>query len=134
MSASTDAVTADLAPRARGVIALVQDKCTSCMLCVRECPDWCIDLDSHQETQAATTPHGRPRSINVLDRFVLDFSLCMYCGICVDVCPFDALYWAPAFAYSAPGRRDLTQDGPQLESWLSQVSSSQTGDTGASGT
>ncbi|MBT5502500.1 MAG: 4Fe-4S binding protein, partial [Actinobacteria bacterium] len=28
-------------------IALIEDKCTSCMLCVRECPAWCINLDSH---------------------------------------------------------------------------------------
>ena len=32
----------ELAPRARGVIALSIENCTSCMLCARECPDWCI--------------------------------------------------------------------------------------------
>ena len=31
-----------VAPRARGVIALDQEACTSCMLCARQCPDWCI--------------------------------------------------------------------------------------------
>ena len=30
------------APRARGVIALHEENCTACMLCARECPDWCI--------------------------------------------------------------------------------------------
>ena len=29
-------------PRARGVIALDQEACTVCMLCSRQCPDWCI--------------------------------------------------------------------------------------------
>ena len=29
-------------PRARGVITLHEDNCTACMLCARECPDWCI--------------------------------------------------------------------------------------------
>ncbi|MGH9266957.1 MAG: NADH-quinone oxidoreductase subunit I, partial [Acidimicrobiales bacterium] len=28
--------------RARGVIALKEENCTVCMLCSRECPDWCI--------------------------------------------------------------------------------------------
>ena len=28
-------------PRARGVIALDPEACTVCMLCARECPDWC---------------------------------------------------------------------------------------------
>ncbi|HEX7462953.1 MAG TPA: 4Fe-4S ferredoxin, partial [Dermatophilaceae bacterium] len=31
-----------LPPRTRGVIALLEENCTSCMLCSRECPDWCI--------------------------------------------------------------------------------------------
>ena len=30
----------DLPPRSRGVIALVEENCTVCMLCSRECPDW----------------------------------------------------------------------------------------------
>ena len=29
--------------------------------------------------------------MSVLDRFDIDYALCMYCGICVEVCPFDAL-------------------------------------------
>jgi len=32
----------DLPPRSRGVIALLEENCTVCMLCARECPDWCI--------------------------------------------------------------------------------------------
>ena len=40
----------DLAPRSRGVIALLEENCTVCMLCARECPDWCIYIDSHKET------------------------------------------------------------------------------------
>ena len=82
-----------LPPRSRGVIALLEENCTSCMLCARECPDWCIYIDSHKETIPATTEGGRDRQRNVLDRFAIDFSLCMYCGICVEVCPFDALAW-----------------------------------------
>ena len=36
----------------------------------------------------------------MLDRFAIDFSLCMYCGICIEVCPFDALFWSPEFEYA----------------------------------
>jgi NADH-quinone oxidoreductase subunit I len=39
----------DLPPRSRGVIALLEENCTVCMLCARECPDWCIYIDSHKE-------------------------------------------------------------------------------------
>src|SRR5437773_1876417 len=89
----------DLPPRTRGIIALKEENCTVCMLCSRECPDWCIYIDSHKETLPAPEG-GRPRTRNALDRFAIDFALCMYCGICIDVCPFDALFWSPEFEYA----------------------------------
>jgi NADH-quinone oxidoreductase subunit I len=110
-----------LPPRSRGVIALLEEKCTSCMLCARECPDWCIYIDSHKETVPATTPGGRDRQRNVLDRFAIDFSLCMYCGICVDVCPFDALFWSPQFEYAELDIRDLMHEKERLGEWMQTV-------------
>jgi NADH-quinone oxidoreductase subunit I len=108
----------ELPPRSRGVIALLEENCTSCMLCARECPDWCIYIDSHKETIPATSPGGRDRVRNVLDRFDIDFSLCMYCGICIEVCPFDALFWSPEFEYAEFDIRDLTHDRNRLREWM----------------
>ncbi|HYY12039.1 MAG TPA: 4Fe-4S binding protein [Kineosporiaceae bacterium] len=109
-----------LPPRSRGVIALVEENCTVCMLCARECPDWCIYIDSHKETLPAVEG-GRERQRNVLDRFAIDFSLCMYCGICVEVCPFDALYWSPQFEYSEFDIRDLLHERERLAGWAEGV-------------
>ena len=53
------AMTAAAAARSRGVIALLEENCTSCMLCARECPDWCIYIDSHKEE--VEVPGGRGR-------------------------------------------------------------------------
>jgi NADH-quinone oxidoreductase subunit I len=115
----------DVAPklpaRTRGVIALTEENCTSCMLCARECPDWCIYIDSHKEEIPATTPGGRARQRNVLDRFAIDFSLCMYCGICVEVCPFDALWWSPEFEYAETDIRDLLHEKDRLGAWMATV-------------
>jgi NADH-quinone oxidoreductase subunit I len=108
----------DLPARSRGVIALLEDNCTSCMLCARECPDWCIYIESHQETIPASSTGGRDRVHNVLDRFAIDYSLCMYCGICIEVCPYDALFWAPAFEYAEHDLVDLTHERGQLGGWL----------------
>jgi NADH-quinone oxidoreductase subunit I len=113
--------------RSRGVIALLAENCTSCMLCARECPDWCIYIDSHKQTAPADPPGGRPRSVNVLDRFAIDFALCMYCGICVEVCPYDALFWGPEYSYAEPGLRELTQERDTLAEWLTGVPPTQPG-------
>ncbi|MGC9379558.1 4Fe-4S binding protein [Streptomyces sp. MH13] len=121
----------DLPPRTRGVIGLFEENCTVCMLCARECPDWCIYIDSHKETVPAAAPGGRDRSRNVLDRFAIDFSLCMYCGICIEVCPFDALFWSPEFEYSETDIRDLTHERDKLREWMWTVPAPPALDPGA---
>ena len=108
----------ELPPRSRGVIALLEENCTVCMLCARECPDWCIYIDSHKETLPAVDPHARARTRNVLDRFAIDFSLCMYCGICIEVCPFDALFWSPEFEYAETDILELTHERDRLREWM----------------
>ena len=120
-----------LPPRTRGVIALTEENCTSCMLCARECPDWCIYIDSHKEEVPPTTPGGRARQRNVLDRFAIDFSLCMYCGICIEACPFDALFWTPEFEYAEYDIHDLTHEKDRLQQWMWTVPSPPALDPGA---
>jgi NADH-quinone oxidoreductase subunit I len=110
----------DLPARSRGVIALIEENCTVCMLCARECPDWCIYIDSHKE-QVAPKEGGRARTRNILDRFAIDFALCMYCGICVEVCPFDALHWSPEFEYATSQIEQLTHEMDTLRTWAYTV-------------
>ena len=151
-------MTADLPARSRGVIGLLEENCTVCMLCARECPDWCIYIDSHKEPvpsagepsagepgvpgatahqagarQAVGQPagRGRQRVRNVLDRFAIDFSLCMYCGICIEVCPYDALFWAPDFSYAEPDLHDLTHERGRLRDWMQSVPPPPAHDPGA---
>lgn len=109
-----------LPPRSRGVIALEESNCTVCMLCARECPDWCIYIDSHKET-VEVPGSTRTRQRNVLDQFDIDFSLCMYCGICIEVCPFDALFWSPEFEYAEHDIRNLLHDKDRLGEWMPTV-------------
>jgi NADH-quinone oxidoreductase subunit I len=111
----------DPAPRARGVIALHEGNCTSCMLCARECPDWCIYIEGHKELAPPRRAGGKPRQVNKLDRFDIDYGLCMYCGICVEVCPFEALFWSPEYEYSEPKIADLLHDKTRLGQWMETV-------------
>ncbi|MFC0544610.1 4Fe-4S binding protein [Kutzneria chonburiensis] len=112
-----------LPPRTRGVIALLEANCTVCMICARECPDWCIHIDSHTET-VQQEGAARPRQQNVLDRFAIDYGQCLYCGICVEVCPFDALHWAPEHDYPGTGEHavaELVHERADLGKWIEQV-------------
>lgn len=99
--------------RAHGSIVLIGDRCTSCMICVRECPNWCIEIDSHQEVIGDPTSR-RPRVGNVLDDFRIDWGLCMFCGICVDACPFEALAWRTDPILPADSALGLVHDMPML--------------------
>jgi len=110
----------NLPPRTRGVIALKQENCTVCYKCSRECPDWCIYIDAHKETNPPASG-GRARSVKVLDRFAIDYALCMYCGICVEVCPFDALFWSPEFEYAEYDIFSMTHEKDRLQEWTYKV-------------
>ena len=64
--------------------------------------------------QAIPAPGARPRTHNVLDTFTIDWSLCMYCGVCIEQCPTDALVWGGAHVPSADRLVDLLHHREQL--------------------
>lgn len=99
---------------AHGSIRLIPEKCTSCMICVRECPAWCIELEAHPEPDPESPAGRRPRMHNVLDSFTIDWGLCMYCGICVEECPFDALEWTDGHIGDATDLSQLQHGIPKL--------------------
>jgi NADH-quinone oxidoreductase subunit I len=105
------------------------------MLCARECPDWCIHIDSHAETEvvADAGPGARPRTVHVLDRFAIDFGLCLYCGICIDVCPFDALAWVPVPTVPAVGSSGLVHEREDLAAAWASVPTAASEPSGAEG-
>ncbi|MCA1840647.1 MAG: NADH-quinone oxidoreductase subunit I, partial [Actinobacteria bacterium] len=107
-----------LPPRSRGVIALKEENCTVCMLCARECPDWCIYIEGHKESRQPAVEGKRAKKYNVLDRFAIDYALCMYCGICVEVCPYDALFWSPEYEYAEHDITNLTHEKERLSDWM----------------
>lgn len=120
----------ELAARSRGVIALLEENCTVCMLCARECPDWCLTIESHKETVPGRDG-ARDRQRNVLDRFAIDFGTCLYCGICIEVCPFDALFWSPEHSYAGRAPDELVHEKDALREWTWTVPAPPPLDAGA---
>jgi NADH-quinone oxidoreductase subunit I len=45
----------------------------------------------------------------------------MYCGICVEVCPFDALFWSPDYEYSESNIANMLHPKERLTDWLETV-------------
>ena len=62
--------------------------CTGCMVCVRACPTQCM---SAQMTDNPKQADGISRRRKIIEEFEINLGRCILCGICVDVCNFDAI-------------------------------------------
>ena len=79
-------------------------KCTACEACARICPARCIEL-----TGTGKGKERRPAT------FVIDHNLCMYCNLCVEVCPFDAItMWTRIGELADYRRSGLVYDQPTM--------------------
>ena len=75
----------------RGVHRLNKDdqgrvKCVACMLCATACPVHCIDI------VGATAPEAWTDREKYCQSFVIDELRCIYCGMCEEVCPEEAIF------------------------------------------
>jgi NADH-quinone oxidoreductase subunit I len=64
-----------------------EDRCTVCRTCAKACPHGVITIE--------TTVNER--GVRSAARFDVDTAICMVCGFCVEVCPFDALRMGISF-------------------------------------
>ena len=83
-----------VAPRYMGFPALLWDEdvpepyCTGCMVCIRACPTQCM---SAQMTDNPKFAENESRRRKIVETFEINLGRCILCGICVDVCNFDAI-------------------------------------------
>ncbi len=85
-------VQTQIADRYRGFLQVDPELCTSCLLCLKECPIDCIQLDG------VRIPGRKGKAPYY---FFIDIGKCMFCGLCVYVCPTDAIYFTREFEGSA---------------------------------
>ena len=62
--------------------------CTGCMVCIRACPTQCM---SAQMTDNPKYTSEQSRRRKIIESFEINLGRCILCGICVDVCNFDAI-------------------------------------------
>jgi len=85
----------------RGVLDVVLDSCTACMLCMKACPIDCIAItnvkcDKHTVSGIGKTGKDGVKT-RTCTRFDIDIGKCMFCGLCVTPCPTGAIFHTNKF-------------------------------------
>ena len=74
------------------------DKCTGCATCAKSCPQGNIEIITHT---------GEEDNRYIVDKFEVDTGRCMFCGLCVESCPYEALAMGLSYERSQYSRRKL---------------------------
>ena len=78
------------------------DRCTACMRCVRICPNHSIDIEKQKGPDGAELP--RP------EKYLYNMGTCMFCNLCVEVCPFFAIVMSDEVELATADRGALVVD------------------------
>ncbi|MHA2226207.1 MAG: 4Fe-4S dicluster domain-containing protein [Candidatus Hodarchaeales archaeon] len=93
--------TPHISPNFRGLLALNLMNCTGCKACARACPNKCIEM----KLLDPQPPHWtKKRALETPQMFI---GRCMYCGLCVAACKFDALFHSVGFDGATSKKEDL---------------------------
>jgi NADH-quinone oxidoreductase subunit I len=79
-----------------------EDRCTGCASCAKYCPLGIIRIVT--DTDGGNEQDGGSYRV---DTFDIDQARCMYCGLCVEACPYDALHMGSGFESAQYRRQDL---------------------------
>jgi NADH-quinone oxidoreductase subunit I len=78
------------------------NRCTACMRCVKICPNHSIDIEKQTGTDGM--PAAKPA------KYLYNLGTCMFCNLCVEVCPFFALVMSDEHELSATDKSGMVID------------------------
>jgi NADH-quinone oxidoreductase subunit I len=85
--------------------------CTSCMVCIRGCPTQCMSAVMKDNPLHEAEKSTRRK---IVDSFEINLNRCILCGICVEVCNFDAIVMSHEHEMSTSSRNGDRMDLPAL--------------------
>jgi len=94
-------------PGFKGRHILYFDKCTGCQLCAIACDGVAVAIEMQP------LPKGKPQNKKEIWPAV-DYGRCVFCGLCVDACPFDALFMTNDYELSSYDKPSLKYSPDQL--------------------
>ena len=95
----------ELSPRVRGRHGLRvnpegDDLCIGCKACAKICPDRLITVETSK------APEGSGKKL-CIDKMTINLEACMFCGLCVDACPTNALVMTKFYEMAGQNREDI---------------------------
>jgi NADH-quinone oxidoreductase subunit I len=97
--------------RSRGVVVLLSDpetgelNCNACLVCMKQCPVSAITITQEKNEKGERYP----------GIYTIDNTLCCFCGICEEVCNFDAVKLTGKYEFSVFDKADLIYDKKKLQ-------------------
>ena len=82
-----------------------REKCTGCATCAKTCPQGAIEIVT--ATNLADNKYE-------VEKYQVDTGYCIQCGLCVEACPFDALFMGYSYERAKYRRGDLIQTDDEL--------------------
>lgn len=89
-----------LADRWRGLFQFDRDKCITCGMCMRACPNEVIQIDVEKDENNKRKLKG----------YQMNLAYCLWCGLCVEACPTHCLKFTKDFETATYFKDDVTVD------------------------
>lgn len=102
----------DMPERSRGVVVLLSDpetgelNCNACLVCMKQCPVNAIYVEQIKDPETKKRYPGE---------FKIDNTICCFCGICEEVCNFDAIKLTGKYEFAVFDKSSLIYDKQKLQ-------------------